>query len=220
MNNLFIGTLSSFWSANGTLAFTMDYNTEEDRADFITILLSMLVEILEDEGQFIDAVEKAQKKVEENNFGIRKRLIEYDDVMNYQRSATYAIRRDAINGDKVDIDLQNMMIDSSSLLVDSSEGMSFQDFSETVMAQFSIEPGFDAGFYSKANKDELVKALKDHMYESYRRRMDTMVEKVYPIIRQVYEKQGNIYQNIAIPVSDGRKQMTLSVDLNGAQNSR
>ncbi|MCQ2157597.1 MAG: preprotein translocase subunit SecA [Bacteroidales bacterium] len=162
------------------------------------------------------AIEKAQKKVEENNFGIRKRLIEYDDVMNYQRSATYAIRRDAINGDKVDIDLQNMMIDSSSLLVDSSEGMSFQDFSETVMAQFSIEPGFDAGFYSKANKDELVKALKDHMYESYRRRMDTMVEKVYPIIRQVYEKQGNIYQNIAIPVSDGRKQMTIGVNLEKA----
>ena len=162
------------------------------------------------------AIEKAQKKVEENNFGIRKRLIEYDDVMNYQRSATYAIRRDAINGDKVDIDLQNMMIDSASLLVDNSEGMSFQDFSETVMAQFSIEPGFDEKFYAKANKDELVKALKDHMYESYRRRMDTLVEKVFPIIKQVYEKQGNMYQNIAIPVSDGRKQMTIGVNLEKA----
>ena len=162
------------------------------------------------------AIEKAQKKVEENNFGIRKRLIEYDDVMNYQRSATYAIRRDAINGDKVDIDLQNMMIDSASLLVDNSDGMSYQDFSENVMAQFSIEPGFDEQFYSKANKDELVKALKDHMYESYRRRMDALVEKVFPIIKQVYEKQGNMYKNIAIPVSDGRKQMTIGVNLEKA----
>ncbi len=162
------------------------------------------------------AIEKAQKKVEENNFGIRKRLIEYDDVMNYQRSATYAIRRDAINGDKVDIDLQNMMIDSSSLLVENSDGMSYPDFSENVMAQFSIEPGFDEKFYAKANKDELVKALKDHMYESYRRRMDTLVEKVFPIIKQVYEKQGNMYQNIAIPVSDGRKQMTIGVNLEKA----
>ena len=162
------------------------------------------------------AIEKAQKKVEENNFGIRKRLIEYDDVMNYQRSATYAIRRDAINGDKVDIDLQNMMIDSASLLVDNSEGMSYQDFSENVMAQFSIEPGFDEQFYAKANKDELVKALKDHMYESYRRRMDALVEKVFPIIKQVYEKQGNMYKNIAIPVSDGRKQMTIGVNLEKA----
>ena len=162
------------------------------------------------------AIEKAQKKVEENNFGIRKRLIEYDDVMNYQRSATYAIRRDAINGDKVDIDLQNMMIDSASLLVDNSDGMSYQDFSENVMAQFSIEPGFDEQFYAKANKDELVKALKDHMYESYRRRMDALVEKVFPIIKQVYEKQGNMYKNIAIPVSDGRKQMTIGVNLEKA----
>ncbi len=163
-----------------------------------------------------NAIEKAQKKVEENNFGIRKRLIEYDDVMNYQRSATYSIRRDAINGDKVDIDLQNMMIDSASLIVERSDGMSYQDFSESVMAQFSIEPGFDETFYAKSNKDELVKALKDHMYESYRRRMDALVERVYPIIKQVYEKQGNIYQNIAIPVSDGRKQMTIGVNLEKA----
>ena len=89
------------------------------------------------EGKMLSkAIETAQKKVEENNFGIRKNLIEYDDVMNYQREAVYARRRNAINGDKIEIDLQNMMIDSASLLVDSSSGMSYEDFSEILMARF------------------------------------------------------------------------------------
>ena len=165
------------------------------------------------------AIETAQKKVEENNFGIRKNLIEYDDVMNYQREAVYARRRNAINGDKIEIDLQNMMIDSASLLVDSSSGMSYEDFSEILMARFSIDPGFDEAFYNKAKKDDIVSALCHHMQECYQRRMQALVEKLSPIIKQVYEKQGNMYKNIAIPISDGRKVITLSVDLEKAYKS-
>ena len=165
------------------------------------------------------AIENAQKKVEENNFGVRKNLIEYDDVMNYQREAIYSRRRNAIKGDKIEIDLQNMMVDTASVIVDTCEGYSFQDFEETVMARLSIDTGFDEAFYNSAKKDQLVKALCDHMQESYRRRMDAVVEKLSPIIKQVYEKQGSMYQNIAIPISDGRKVITLSVNLEKAYNS-
>ncbi|MGM9790853.1 MAG: preprotein translocase subunit SecA [Candidatus Cryptobacteroides sp.] len=166
-----------------------------------------------------NAIENAQKKVEENNFGIRKNLIEYDDVMNYQREAIYSRRRNAISGDKVEIDLQNMMVDTATLIVDSCEGADYKDFEEYLMARLSIDPGFDAEFWNKSKKDAVVKALCDHMYEVYRRRMDALVEKLTPIIKQVYEKQGTMYQNIAIPVSDGRKVMNLSVNLEKAYTS-
>ena len=166
-----------------------------------------------------NAIEKAQKKVEENNFGIRKRLLEYDDVMNYQREAIYSRRRNAISGEKIEIDLQNMMVDTASLIVDKNDGADYESFMENLMATLSIDCGFDEEFYSKARKNELVARLCEHMKEVYDRRMEGLVEKLNPIIRQVYEKQGTMYQNIAIPVSDGRKQMTLSVNLEKAYNS-
>ena len=165
------------------------------------------------------AIEKAQRKVEENNFGIRKRLIEYDDVMNYQREAIYSRRRNAISGEKVEIDLQNMMVDTASIFVQKSEGMSFDEFQESLMASLSIDAGFDEEFYSESKPAVLVDRLCEHMQEVYKRRMDALVEKLSPIIKEVYEKQGSMYQNIAIPISDGRKVMNLSVNLEKAYNS-
>ena len=165
------------------------------------------------------AIENAQKKVEENNFGIRKRLLEYDDVMNYQREAIYSRRRNAISGEKVEIDLQNMMKDTASLFVDRSKGLSFEEFEVSLMAQLSIDSGLTPEVYEKAKPAEIEDRLVEHMQEVYRRRMDTLVERLYPIIKDVYEKQGTMYQNIAIPISDNRKQMTLSVNLEKAYNS-
>ena len=165
------------------------------------------------------AIEKAQKKVEENNFGVRKRLIEYDDVMNYQREAIYSRRRNAISGEKVEIDLQNMMVDTAAVFLDKCKGMAFEDFQEALMGQFGIDAGFNADFYEKAKGNELEAALISHMQEVYKRRMDTLVEKLVPIIKDVFEKQGSMYQNIAIPVTDGRKQINLSVNLEKAYNS-
>ncbi len=165
------------------------------------------------------AVENAQKKVEENNFGIRKRLLEYDDVMNYQREAIYSRRRNAISGDKIEIDLRNMMLDAATLFVEKNRNLPFEDFEVALMAMFSIDTGFDAAFYEKAKRDELEDRICEHMMEVYRRRMDALVEKLYPIVKEVYEKQGKMYQNIAIPVSDGIKQIGLSVNLEKAYNS-
>ena len=166
-----------------------------------------------------NAIENAQKKVEENNFGIRKRLLEYDDVMNYQREAIYSRRRNAISGEKIEIDLQNMMKDTAALFVERNGGLSFEEFEVSLMAQLSIDSGLDEATYEKAKPAELEDRIVEHMQEVYHRRMDTLVERLYPIIKDVFEKQGSMYQNIAIPISDGRKQMTLSVNLERAYNS-
>ena len=171
-------------------------------------------------GMLSKSIENAQKKVEENNFGIRKRLLEYDDVMNYQREAVYARRRNALSGERIEIDVRNMMIDSASIIAGRAEGMPYQDFEEYVMAQLSIDLGFDEKFYSNAKGDQLTDALCRQMQAVYERRMNTLAEKVYPFIKMIFEKQGNMYKNIAIPISDGRKMLTLSVDLEKAYNNQ
>ena len=171
-------------------------------------------------GMLSKSIENAQKKVEENNFGIRKRLLEYDDVMNYQREAVYARRRNALSGERIEIDVRNMMIDSASIIAGRAEGMPYQDFEEYVMAQLSIDLGFDDKFYSNAKGDQLTDALCKQMQTVYERRMNTLAEKVYPFIKMIFEKQGNMYKNIAIPISDGRKMLTLSVDLEKAYNTQ
>ena len=163
-----------------------------------------------------NSIEKAQKKVEENNFGIRKRLLEYDDVMNSQREVIYTRRRNALSGERVEIDVLNMMQDMSAIIVENCSGYDYESFSEYVMAALSIDPGFEEQFYNSAKPEEISDRLFQNMQDTYRRRMDAMSQRSYPIIKEVYEKQGTIYQNIAIPISDGRKMLTLSVNLKKA----
>ena len=165
------------------------------------------------------SIERAQKKVEENNFGIRKRLLEYDDVMNSQREVIYTKRRNALSGERVEIDVMNMMQDIAQIFAERAENYDFESFSEMVMMALSVEPGFDEEFFNSAKTAQIAEKLHSHMLETYQRRIDTMVQKAYPILKEVYEKQGAIYQNIAIPISDGRKMMTLSVDLKKAYKS-
>ncbi|MBR6247278.1 MAG: preprotein translocase subunit SecA [Bacteroidales bacterium] len=165
------------------------------------------------------SIEKAQRKVEENNFGIRKRLLEYDDVMNYQREAIYSRRRNALSGERIEIDVMNMMIDSANMVVDHTEGMDYAGFSAYLMSQLSIDPGFDEEFYNHAKPKDLSAKLFEHMQEVYQRRMEALVTKTYPVIKQVYEKSGSVYENIAVPISDGRKALTLPVNLRRAYES-
>ena len=165
------------------------------------------------------SIERAQKKVEENNFGIRKRLLEYDDVMNSQREVIYTKRRNALSGERVEIDVMNMMQDIAQILVERADGMPYEDFSELVMMSLSNDLGFDEEFYNKAGDKAIVESLQKHMLEAYERRMDTMAQRAMPIVKKVYENQAAIYTNIAIPISDGRKMLTLSVDLKKAYES-
>ena len=165
------------------------------------------------------SIERAQKKVEENNFGIRKRLLEYDDVMNSQREVIYTKRRNALSGERVEIDVMNMMQDISQIFADKAENYDYESFSEMVMMALSIDLDFDEEYFNKAKAADLSERIYAHMLKTYERRIDSMVQKAYPIIKEVYEKQSAIYQNIAIPISDGRKMMTLSVNLKKAYES-
>ena len=165
------------------------------------------------------SIERAQKKVEENNFGIRKRLLEYDDVMNSQREVIYTKRRNALSGERVEIDVMNMMQDISQIFADKAENYDYESFSEMVMMALSIDLDFDEEYFNKAKTADLAERINAHMLKTYERRIDSMVQKAYPIIKDVFEKQSAIYQNIAIPISDGRKMMTLSVNLKKAYES-
>jgi len=165
------------------------------------------------------SIERAQKKVEENNFGIRKRLLEYDDVMNSQREVIYTKRRNALSGERVEIDVMNMMQDIAQIFAERAENYDYESFSEMMMVALSIDPGFDEAFYNHAKQAEISAALHEHMLSTYQRRVESMVQRAFPIIKEVYEKQSAIYQNIAIPISDGRRMMTLSVDLKKAYES-
>ena len=170
-------------------------------------------------GMLSKSIENAQKKVEENHFGWRKHTLEYDDVMNYQREAVYARRRNALSGERIEIDVQNMMTDTATILAQQSEGMSYQEFEEYVMGKLSIDLGFDEDFFRGAKQPEIAARLADRMRETYERRMNTMVERVNPVIKTVYEKQSAMYENIAIPITNGKRQLTLSVNLKKAYES-
>ena len=154
-----------------------------------------------------NAVERAQKKVEENNFGIRKRLLEYDDVMNSQREVIYTKRRNALSGERVEIDVMNMMQDIAQILVEKADGMPYEDFVEYVMSTLSLEPGFDEETYAHAKPAELIEKLYENMVVTHRRRMDTIIQRTLPILKDLAEKNAAMPDDamIRIPVSDGRK---------------
>ena len=166
------------------------------------------------------SIERAQKKVEENNFGIRKNLVEYDDVMNSQREVVYSKRRSALTGERIDVDVMNMASDYCDIFVDKNSDLDFEGFSEVLMETLSIEPGFDEAFYDKAKKTEIADKLKDTIIDTQNRRNETIVAQAWPIINYVYEKKRMFYQNIAIPITDGRKVMSVLVDLRKAYESK
>ena len=159
-------------------------------------------------------IESSQKKVEEIHFGTRKRLLEYDDVMNSQREVIYTKRRNALQGDKVEIDVLNMMQDMSQIIVENTEGYDYASFTEYVMATLSVDVDFDEDFYNKARKNDIIDRLFAHIRDIYNRRMDAMAEKAYPFIKEVYETQGSMYVNIALPITDGRRVQPLTLPFN------
>ena len=167
------------------------------------------------------SIERAQRKVEENNFGIRKRLLEYDDVMNSQREVIYTRRRNALYGERIDVDIRNMMTDYTESLVNSSHGnLSFEEFSYETIRHLSMEPGITNETYLNESADSVAVKLLENLREAHRRRIDNMVAQAWPIIKQVYETQSAAYDNIAIPVSDGSKMMQIVVNLKKAYETK
>ena len=152
------------------------------------------------------SIERAQKKVEENNFGIRKRLLEYDDVMNAQREVIYTRRRHALYGERLDIDISNMFWDVCEAMVSSFKGSeSYEDFSLETIKNFSLEAPVTEEEYENLKPDEIAERLYHQALESYDRKAASIAKQAYPVIKDVYEKQSAIYENIVVPISDGQK---------------
>ncbi len=168
-----------------------------------------------------NTIEKAQKKVEENHFGIRKRLLEYDDVMNSQREVIYNRRRNALYGERIDIDLLNMMSDLSESIVAKAKdsSMPLDEFKMEVVRTLSLDFDIDQNEYSSMSQEELSGKLFESLKNEYGRRVEMMISQSWPIIKQIYETHGAVYENIAIPISDGIKVRQLVVNLKKAYES-
>ena len=162
------------------------------------------------------AVERAQKKVEENNFGIRKRLLEYDDVMNSQRTVIYTQRRHALYGERVEIDFNNMLCDFAESFVEENKGVSYEDFSFELIRQVAVQPTFDEKAYKAAEANELIDMVIKDITDSYNRRAQTAVQTALPVLKSIYEKQGDQIENIYVPMTNGILGYNVPVNLKKA----
>ena len=166
------------------------------------------------------SIERAQKKVEENNFGIRKRLLEYDDVMNNQREVIYKRRRHALFGERLQVDIVNNIFDVCEQLI--AENKDANDYAELKMASvrtLSIATPFDEDTFNQENIDELTNRLYQAAIDAYKRKSLSIQENVWPVIKKVYETQGQTYTNIVIPITDGRKTYNIVTNLKRAYES-
>ena len=166
------------------------------------------------------SIERAQKKVEENNFGVRKRLLEYDDVMNSQREVIYTRRRNALYGERVDVDVANMMSDFAEAFAQQMDGVDFDEFNHELIRQISIECGFDRETFKDSNIAELSGLLSEQIHKSYNRRADVLVAQAWPIMKNIYETQRATYENVVVPVGDGKRIYQVIVNLKKAYESK
>ncbi len=166
------------------------------------------------------SIERAQKKVEENNFGIRKRLLEYDDVMNSQREVIYTRRRNALYGERVDVDVANMMSDFAESFVQQMEGFDYEDFTHELIRQISIDSGIEEGMYRRQNIAELSQALAEQIQKVYDRRAEALVAQAWPIMKNIYETQRATYENVVVPVGDGKRIYQVIVNIKKAYDSK
>jgi len=159
------------------------------------------------------SIERAQKKVEENNFGIRKRLLEYDDVMNAQREVIYRRRRHALFGERLALDISNMIFDlCEQIAQDNQADNNFEGFKMDVFRSLAIEPPVDEKEFLAINTEELTQKLMDQVYSQYIEKRKRLAINTLPVIKDVYENQTQ-YENIAIPFTDGKKQTQIVANL-------
>ncbi len=160
------------------------------------------------------SIERAQKKVEENNFGIRKRLLEYDDVMNKQRSTIYRKRRNALFGDRLAIDISQMIHDvCETLVADAWDAKDFEGFKMGMITTFGCESPFDENYFMQERQRVLVDKLFPVVYDHYKEKLQKVAEQAYPVIERVYLEHGDRFQNIAIPFTDGKKTINIVAPL-------
>ncbi|MCL2132701.1 MAG: SEC-C metal-binding domain-containing protein, partial [Lentimicrobiaceae bacterium] len=161
-----------------------------------------------------NSIERAQKKVEENNFGIRKRLLEYDDVMNKQRESIYSKRHNALYGDKLAIDIAEMFESVCYEIAENSQGnRDYEQFKSSAITTLGYEPTADEKTFFQEKINILSEDLYNHSYLNYKQRILTISEKAVPIVNSVFINEGNRFENIAIPITDGIKTMQIIANL-------
>ena len=174
------------------------------------------------EGEMIEhsmiskSIERAQKKVEENNFGIRKRLLEYDDVMNKQRTVVYTKRRHALMGERIGMDIVNMIWDRCANAVNAPD---YENAKMDILQTLAMEPPFTEEEFRDEKKEVLADKTFNAAMELFKRKTDRMAQIAFPVIKQVYENQGAFYQNILIPITDGKRVYNISCNLKAAYES-
>lgn len=164
------------------------------------------------------SIERAQKKVEENNFGIRKRLLEYDDVMNIQREAIYKKRNNALDGERLSVDINNMMNGLSQSLVESNKrGGNYETFREDALSIIGIDPDVNESQFASSNTEVLSNKLMTQILNYYKTKNEGIVDVILPIVKNVLENEGSRYKRIGLPVSDGSmRPIPVSADLEEA----
>ena len=161
-----------------------------------------------------NAIERAQKKVEENHFGTRKRLLEYDDVMNSQREVIYSRRRNALYGERIEIDLNNIMYDFAEHFVETHEGAEYDDFRFELIREVAVEPSFDEAAYNSAKPAQLVEWIVEGLKGLYARRAKAVADTVAPVMERVYEeRKDQLDTNMYFPLTDGHLGYNVPVNL-------
>ena len=161
-------------------------------------------------------VERAQKKVEENNFGIRKRLLEYDDVMNKQRTVVYSKRRHALMGERIGMDISNTIWDRVVNIIETND---YEGCKEQFIKVFAMECPFTNEEFINKNHEELCEEVFQVAMGNFKRKMEHVQEVAMPVIKQVYENQGQIYERIVVPLTDGRKMYNIACNLKEAYDT-
>ena len=167
------------------------------------------------------SIERAQKKVEENNFGIRKRLLEYDDVMNTQRDTIYRKRRNALYGDRLAIDISDMLEDVCTIIVqDNWEAKDFEGFENDLITNCGCDSPFSANEFLEGRPSDLIARLCPIVYDNYKLKMEQLCEKISPVIDRVYLEQGQRFQNIAFEITDGSRVLRVVAPLKKCYESK
>ncbi|MDQ8004453.1 MAG: preprotein translocase subunit SecA [Pedobacter sp.] len=164
-----------------------------------------------------NSIERAQKKVEENNFGVRKRLLEYDDVMNSQRSVIYAKRRNALFGDRLDVDMNNMIFDvAEDIVTEYKESSNYEGFKLEVIKNFSVDTEIAEQDFNSKKIHDLTDKLFEEVTNFYTRKSDAIVTQAMPVLKQVFEDRGDMIEQIVVPFTDGIRQIQVPVELKKA----
>jgi len=171
-------------------------------------------------GMITKSIERAQKKVEENNFGIRKRLLEFDDVMNAQRTAIYTRRKNALFGDKLDLDIDNIFDEQAEIIVKNYlKSQDFEAFKMDVITTFAMELPIDEDKAANMDANALIDLIYIEAIKTYKRNSQANIEKINPVVQKVYAEQGDNFKTIQVPFTDGVKMLNLSADLKEAAES-